>query len=110
MPIALIVRSVAAEEVVLGHERAVDHQRETRAHVEQEPMLDRCSAERRERGRDDRVPVGRELNRKRLARTCIPERLSIVQPDRACLVVELQHELLDELAADDAVDLAAETS
>ena len=94
------------EQVLFGHERTVERQGRARADVEHEPSLNGFAAGGGDRRRHDRMGDAHELYRHRLSRSAVAEGRRIVQADRLRLVVELQYELLDELAADDAVDIA----
>src|SRR4030095_13503936 len=78
-----------------------------RADVEHELARHRRAVDRRHRRAHDRMPLIK-LDWQGLAGPLIPERLPIVQRELALLVVELDDELADELAADDAVDRPAQ--
>src|SRR4029453_9906071 len=71
-------------------------------------MLDRIDIERRDSCGDDGMMVRREVDRQRLPGAGVSEHARIVQRQGACLIVQGQYELLDELAPDDAVNVAAD--
>ena len=92
---------------MLQHEWAVQGEREARPDVQQKLVLDGLAPEQRDRGGEHRMAVRVEVERQRLAAAAVHERRPVVQRDGARGIIELQHELLDELAADDPVDIAA---
>jgi hypothetical protein len=69
-----------------------------------ELALEGLAADRGDRRRHDGMCDVAEFNRQNLAWTVVDERGRLVQTDHPLLVVELDDELFDEFAADDAVE------
>jgi hypothetical protein len=90
------------------HEGAVEHKRLARSDVQQERSRDGLAIERCDRRLQNPMTIRVEFERQCFPSSTVGKRRAVVQRQSARLMVQLQHELLDELATDDAIDSATQ--
>jgi len=93
---------------MLGDEWAEQRQRATSSDVQDEATGDGRATERRHRSLDDGVARWVETDRDAFARPRVRKCICVVQGDRVRLVVEREHELRDEVGAENAVEIVAQ--
>ena len=98
------------EEMLLDNERTVKHEGAAGPDVEKESSLQRFSSPWRHAGLQNGMVVRREFERQRLTPPAVLERGPIVKRHRPCLVIQLEHELFDELPADNPIDISTQAA